>query len=63
LGLSVLFFFLSGITGSRFNNKRMIGNFTHSKKALQDFGADFHNLYYEDLSEFNERYYQELIKR
>lgn len=60
LTLSVLFFFLSGYTGSRFNKKAMfneaVKNFT-SKIPPHD-GNYFHQM----LFDFHERYYQELIK-
>jgi len=60
LTLSVLFFFLSGYTGSRFNKKAMfneaVKNFT-SKIPPHD-----RNYFHQMLSDFHERYYQEIVK-
>ena len=58
LTLSVIFFFLSGYTGSRFNKKAMfneaVKNFT--QKIPPHDGIYFHQM----LSYFHERYYQEI---
>lgn len=59
LTLAVLFFLLSGYTGSRFNNTAMLN------LAIKTFASDppYDKSYiYQILTGFHKKYYQELIK-
>ncbi|MFA4888953.1 MAG: hypothetical protein WC628_05210 [Candidatus Omnitrophota bacterium] len=60
LTLAVPFFFLSGYTGSRFNNKAM---FNLAIKTYASAPPHDSSYFYQMLSDFHKKYYQELIKR
>jgi hypothetical protein len=59
LMLAVLYFFLSGYTGSRFNNKAMLKLAVKTYASTPPYDSSY---VYHMLSDFHKKYYQELIK-